>query len=112
MARRTLTAALLARIAERFKALAEPNRLQLLQAMRDRETTVGELVESSGLTQANVSKHLQLLLAQGFVMRRKEGLFTYYRLADQDVLTLCELMCGRVDRDLKASQKALRSRAG
>jgi ArsR family transcriptional regulator len=112
MARRALTADLLERIAERFKALAEPNRLQLLNVMRDREATVGELVEASGLTQANVSKHLQLLLTQGFVLRRKEGLFTHYRLADQDVFRLCELMCGRMDRDLKASQKALRPRAG
>jgi ArsR family transcriptional regulator len=112
MARRALTPELLELIAERFKALAEPNRLQLLNAMRDHEATVGELVDASGLTQANVSKHLQLLLAQGFVLRRKEGLFTYYRLADQDVFQLCELMCGRMDRDLKTSQKALRSRAG
>jgi DNA-binding transcriptional ArsR family regulator len=107
MARRPMTAALLERIAERFKALAEPNRLQLLHAMRNREATVGDLVQRSGLTQANVSKHLQLLLTQGFVLRRKEGLFTYYRLADQDVFRLCDLMCGRLDRDLRARQKAL-----
>ena len=109
---RTLTPALLARIAERFKALGEPSRLVLLQAMRRREATVSELVEASGLTQANVSKHLQLLLAQGFVQRRKEGLFTWYRLADQDVFRLCDLMCGRVDRELRAGQKALGKRAG
>jgi DNA-binding transcriptional ArsR family regulator len=107
MVRRTLTPELLARIAERFKALAEPNRLQLLQALRDRAMTVGELVEASGLTQANVSKHLQQLLGLGFVTRRKDGLYTYYSLADEDVFRLCDLMCGRLDRDLKARQKAL-----
>jgi DNA-binding transcriptional ArsR family regulator len=107
MANRYLPPELLERIAERFKGLSEPNRLQLLQVMRDREVTVGQLVERTGLTQANVSKHLQLLLALGFVSRRKEGLFTYYGLADQDVFRLCELVCGRMDRDLKARQKAL-----
>lgn len=68
---------------------------------------MGELVERSGLTQANVSKHLQLLLALGFVKRRKKGLFTHYRLADDDIFRLCDLMCGWVDRDLKARRKAL-----
>jgi ArsR family transcriptional regulator len=105
-----MTRELLDRIAERFKALAEPNRLQLLHAMRDREATVGELVEASGLTQANVSKHLQLLLARGFVARRKEGLFTYYRVANGEVFQLCDLMCGGLDRDVRAGQQALRSR--
>lgn len=107
MAHRTLTPELLERVAERFKALAEPSRLQLLQFMKAGELTVGDLVERSGLTQANVSKHLQLLLALGFVRRRKEGLFTHYRLADDDVFRLCDLMCGRLNRDLKARQKAL-----
>ena len=45
--------------------------------------------------QANVSKHLQLLYGLGFVQRRKEGLYVHYRLADEDVYQLRDLMCGR-----------------
>jgi DNA-binding transcriptional ArsR family regulator len=48
------------------------------------------------LTQANLSKHLQMLHALGFVERRKQGLFVYYSLADQDIFRLCDIMCGRV----------------
>jgi len=64
-------------IAERFRALAEPARLHIMQALRSGEKTVGDLVEITGLGTANVSKHPQLLHASGFVTRRKEGLFVY-----------------------------------
>ena len=102
-----LPPALLAGIAQRFKALAEPARLQLLQSLRGGEATVGELVRRTGLSQANVSKHLHLLLGLDFVARRKEGLFTYYRLADRDVLRLCDLMCGRIERETRTRHRLL-----
>ena len=107
MTRRELSPELLTGVAERFKALAEPTRLQLLQCLRGGDATVSDLVEQTGLTQANVSKHLQLLLALGFVARRKEGLYAFYTLADQDVFRLCDLMCGRMERELKARQRLL-----
>jgi DNA-binding transcriptional ArsR family regulator len=89
-------------VAERFKALAEPARLQLLDALCEGELTVSELVERTGLGQANVSKHLQLLTAHGFVRRRKDGLFACYSLADAHVLRLCDIMCGRIEVEAEA----------
>ena len=97
-------------IAARFKALGEPARLQILNALRDGEMTVTELVDTTALGQANVSKHLQSLYAAGFVGRRKEGLFAYYFLADKDVLKLCDLMCGRIEQELSVRRKAFASR--
>ena len=85
-------------LAERFRALAEPARLQLMNVLRDGEYSVTELVEETGLGQANVSKHLQLLRTRGFVERRKEGLYVFYRIADPAVFELCDLMCGHVER--------------
>lgn len=99
-----LTPELLSLVAERFKVLAEPARLQILNALRQGELTVTELVEATGLGQANVSKHLQLLLANGFVARRKAGLFAHYRLADQDIFQLCDIMCGRIEAETRARQ--------
>lgn len=93
-------------VAERFKAFAEPSRLQILHALRTRERTVTGLVEATGMGQANLSKHLQQLLSCGVVARRKEGLFSYYALADRDVLKLCDLMCGRLERETKARRRA------
>lgn len=108
-AAREMTPELLALIADRFKTLAEPVRLQILNALRAQELTVGQLVERTALGQANVSKHLQLLHAQGFVTRRKEGLFVYYAVANDDVFRLCDLMCGQLSAELEARQGLLRT---
>ena len=103
----TLTPDVLTLIAERFKALAEPARLQLLNCLRAGEMTVTELVEETGFGQANVSKHLQLLHTLGFVSRRKDGLFVNYALADKSVFRLCDMMCGRLEAEMKTRRKLL-----
>jgi DNA-binding transcriptional ArsR family regulator len=97
-------------VAERFKALGEPARLQILQTLRGDERTVTELVEETGLGQANVSKHLQMLYSLGFVDRRKEGLYVYYRLAGEDIFRMCDLMCGRIEEESDRRQEMLRRR--
>ena len=70
-------------IAERFRALAEPTRIKLLDRLREGEATVLELTALVGTTQQNVSKHLVLLQRAGIVARRKQGNFAYYRIADE-----------------------------
>ena len=107
MANLVLTPEVLVLVAERFKALAEPARLQILNCLRGAEMTVSELVEATELGQANVSKHLQLLHTLGFVSRRKEGLYVYYALADKSVFQLCDVMCGRLEAEMKARKKLL-----
>lgn len=110
MADRKLTPELMGIMAERFKALGELARLQILNALRGGEMTVSELVEATELGQANVSKHLGLLHQLAFVTRRKEGLFVYYSLADKDVFRLCDLMCGRLEAESSARRKLLAGR--
>ena len=110
MATTPLTPELLELVAERFKALSEPARLRLLNALREGERTVTELMEATGLGQANVSKHLQLLHYMGFVNRRKDGLFVHYSLTDEDVFTLCDLMCGRLQAQEEARRGVLAPR--
>ena len=107
MGKLVLTPDVLVLIAERFKALAEPARLQILNCLRRGELTVTELVEETEFGQANVSKHLQLLHTLGFVSRRKDGLFVYYALADKSVFQLCDVMCGRLEAEMKARRKLL-----
>ena len=102
-----LTPELMELVAERFKALAEPARLLLLNTLRDGEKTVSELMEATGLGQANASKHLQLLYSLGFVDRRKDGLYVCYRLADQEVFQLCDIMCGRLVKEAQTRKTLL-----
>lgn len=94
-------------VAERFRALAEPARLQLMAALRGMERTVGELVEATGLGTANVSKHLQLLHAAGFVTRRKDGTHVRYALAGDDVFFLCDILCGRLESEAATRRRVL-----
>ena len=106
----TMTPELIELVASRFKALAEPARLTILNALRDGEKSVSELMDETGLGQANVSKHLQLLYSLGFVDRRKEGLYVLYRLAGSDVFKLCDLMCGRVAKETNRRKRLLPTR--
>lgn len=110
MAHKPLDAGLRELIAARFKALSEPARLQILDTLREGEMTVNELVDATGLGQANVSRHLQLLHANEFVQRRKDGPFTWYRVAGRDVYRLCDIMCGRLDTEATARTKLLVAR--
>ena len=96
MPRAGLTPDLIDAVADRFKAMGEPARLRILSALRPGERCVTDLERDTGLNQANLSRHLQVLSAAGLVKRRKDGLFVYYALADSQVLKLCELMCGRI----------------
>lgn len=100
MSKIPLTPAVLDRLADRFKALAEPSRLAILAALRSGELNVNELVAETALGQANVSKHLNVLHRYGFVDRRKDGLNVYYRLADKDVFRICDIMCGKLEAEV------------
>ena len=110
ISKRPMTAEQLGLVAERFKVLAEPVRLQLLQVLMSGERSVGDLADVTGLSQANVSKHLQMLLAHNLVGRRKEGLFAYYGLADESVFKLCELVCGSLELSTRERQRRLAGR--
>ena len=70
---------------------------QLRTASRSTSVKRASLVTRTGQGQANVSKHLQQLHAQGFVSRRRAGLFAFYRLADRQVMRLCAQMLDRTD---------------
>ncbi|MGH7468070.1 MAG: ArsR/SmtB family transcription factor [Longimicrobiales bacterium] len=102
-----LTPELMNMVAERFRALGEPARLRILDALRAGELTVSQIMVEAELSQANVSKHLHLLHSLGFVSRRKEGLFVYYALADRDPFRLCDIICGRLARESAARQKLM-----
>ena len=110
MTRTRLTPVQIELVAERFRVLGEPARLHIMNALRAGERTVGELVEATDFGTANVSKHLQLLHAAGFVTRRKEGLYVYYGLAGDDVFQLCDLMCGRLEAEAVTRRRALAGR--
>lgn len=76
-------------LANRFKILAEPARLQILSALCIQERSVQEICDRTGLLQGNVSKHLQLMKNAGVVTCRRSGAWRYYRVVDTELLALC-----------------------
>jgi DNA-binding transcriptional ArsR family regulator len=88
-------------VARRFRLLAEPMRIRLLDRLRDGEATVGELAEALETSQQNVSKHLAALAEAGMLGRRKEGNRVYYRIVDESVFALCEQVCGSLQEQLR-----------
>lgn len=110
MARRVkkeLSDAALELIAQRFKVLAEPLRLKVLHALGDQELSVGEIIAATGALQANVSKHLGMMQQAGLVTRRKDGLNVYYRICDESVFQVCEVVCASLHERLAAQMGEL-----
>ena len=93
-------------VAERFRVLGEPTRLRLLDQLRQQERSVGELVERTRTGQANVSKHMKLLLDAGIVGRRRDGTTVYYRLIDPSIFEICDLVCGRLEETHEQRRRA------
>lgn len=76
--------------AKLFRGFADPSRLALLDALREEEMTVSQLVAATGLSQPNTSSHLACLRECGLVESRQEGRFVYYSIADERTVRLLE----------------------
>jgi DNA-binding transcriptional ArsR family regulator len=83
--------------ARRLKVMGDPVRLELLNLLRiHAELSVQALVDASGQRQANVSKHLGILMREGLVKRRKEGVNAYYSLDDPSIPGVCLLIANAI----------------
>jgi ArsR family transcriptional regulator len=94
-------------IASWFRTLSEPSRLKILRALEMGEKTITELVEATGLTQANVSRHVQTLADAGMVGRRREGLTVICFIADPSIKELCDTVCSNLLKRLSSQVRDL-----
>ncbi len=88
-----LTPAALGLMAEFFKVLSEVSRLQIVCSLKDGAKNVTEIIEVTGLGQANVSKHLKMLTQAGIVSREQQGVCVYYAIANPMLFELCDIVC-------------------
>lgn len=109
MSKRNLSKDALAIIAERFKILSEPVRLQILHALQEGPLSVNELTEVVGSSQPNVSKHLKMLTGAGFLNRTQEGNTVIYRIADESIFSLCEMVCDSIEAKMKSEAEIFAS---
>jgi DNA-binding transcriptional ArsR family regulator len=105
--KQALTPEALELVAARFKVLAEPLRLNILQCLQDGEMSVSEITEAVDSTQPNVSKHLKMLQDAGIVARRQSGNNVYYSVADETIFQLCDVVCSSLRKRLEKQSGAL-----
>ena len=100
--------AMLERVARRFRVLGDATRLSILRLLVARgELSVGEIVDELGMSQANVSKHLRLLLDAGVLARRRDGTSAYYSAVDGSIERLCALVCDRIEEQAELEVRAM-----
>ncbi|OGX17786.1 MAG: hypothetical protein A2105_04805 [Omnitrophica WOR_2 bacterium GWF2_63_9] len=78
--------------AEVCKAMANPTRLKILDALRQGEQSVQALAKRLKVRKANLSQHLAILRQRGIAATRREGLNIYYRCANPKMLKACEIL--------------------
>jgi rhodanese-related sulfurtransferase len=91
-AKRTFKNRLYEQFARIGKALANSHRLELFDVLAQGERSVEALAYETGMSVANASQHLQVLRAAQLVEVRREGVYSYNRLADEQVFSLWQAM--------------------
>ena len=102
---------LLEQFARVAKALASPQRLDLIEALAQGERRVDELARATNLPVANTSHHLQVLRDGGLVHSRRDGVQVFYRLSDEarilrvvgDIQHIAEEQLAEVERIVRES---------
>ncbi|GAB4377561.1 MAG: metalloregulator ArsR/SmtB family transcription factor [Elainellaceae cyanobacterium] len=94
-------------VANYFKVLSEVSRLQVLCSLKSGAKNVTEIMEETGLGQANVSKHLKILSQAGILARQPKGVTVYYSITDPLIFDLCELVCARLEIHLQEQSQQL-----
>ena len=74
------------------KTIANPNRQAILDMMRSGEITVTELVNKTGISQANLSQHLAILRSKGVVNTRRDGNNIYYSISNMKIILAYDLI--------------------
>ncbi len=78
--------------AEMCKVLSHAKRLELIDILRDKEMSAGDLVERLGLAPANMSQHLTMMRERHILTSRKEGNVVYYRITNPHLIEVFDLL--------------------
>lgn len=95
---------------EELKAIAHPLRLRILEVLRAGERNVGEIEEAAGIGQPALSQQLTVLRKANLVETRKEGKLVYYRLGEEQLAAIADLING-LSPGAPSAAPALRSPA-
>ncbi len=78
--------------AQMCRVFTSPKRLEILNLLRDKELSVGELSKIARIRQANLSQHLGVLREKGIVKTRRAGTTIYYSLANPKIIKAFDII--------------------
>ncbi len=96
-------------VAKLFDLLAEPTRLDILQNLKKKPLSVGQIVDATNAKQSNISKQLGILHDTGLLKRERQGNLIFYSIADPMIFDLCALVCGKLTKDAESQLALIRS---
>ncbi|HAM36475.1 MAG TPA: ArsR family transcriptional regulator [Elusimicrobia bacterium] len=93
--------------ADFLKSLAHPLRLQIIEYLKNKEASVGEMVKAIGVEQSGLSKHLSILRMAGILSSRQEKATVFYSIRDNDIFHVLRPIAEILRKKLKESQGVL-----
>jgi len=96
-------------VSQIFGSLGDVSRLKILRALLEAGEPLcqGTLVEKTGLSQANASKHLALLVRVGLVAREQHGNLVFFKPVRPIVENVCDLVCGHATARIQDAYRSL-----
>ena len=89
------------------KIFANDKRLEILNLLKDREMSNGELMQKTGMSKVTMSQHMNILKSRGVIVVRREGVQLYYRIANPKIIQACGLMREVLMEQLREKEKAV-----
>jgi|SRR5579883_509593 len=93
--------------ADFLKALAHPIRLGIIEHLKSRESSVGEIGKELAVEQSSLSKHLAVLRQAGILSSRQEGVTVHYSIRDREIFSVLRPIAEILRKRLQESQKVL-----
>ena len=90
------------------KTLANPKRQEILDNLREQALTVNEIVEKTGISQANLSQHLAILRTKGIVTSRRDGINVYYSITNSKIIQAFDLISQMLNDSLVSQTKTVK----
>ena len=94
--------------AEMCKVFSNPTRLEILNLLSDKEMSVTELIEKTGLSQANISQHLSIMKHKGIVESGRKGQNIYYRLTNPKIIKAFDIIRDVLTERMKKNEILVR----
>ena len=94
------------------KTISNPRRQAILDTIRNGEMTVSELIEKTGISQANLSQHLSILRSKGVVNTRRDGNNVYYSLSNLKIIKAYDLISEVLEDSTTSRDKAIKEGIG